>query len=323
MGLDIIITGAFRLFGFILNFWKSKEDKMKWMNDAAQKLYEKGRISAKQLAELEADRAKFLDSKLTAIEIEIKNETNVDRPSEAPTDKGLMHHALPKEGPKIVQVKGLRMNEKKKWRFQTPNGMPFAAGVHYTASAESIEDNTDAISILRYLVNNGLCCVVVDQDGVGYVPENFDPFKEWGSNYGRSFWRGSDSVSRFIMGLEIVNAGKLVKFNNKYYAWFDLDYDPKTNKPVGVKKGKSHHPNPRISGARDNIQAGAYDPFTPEQEQFIIDINREIKARNPYFDVEWVVGHDEVAKPKGRKSDPGASLSMTMPEMRRALKEIL
>jgi len=40
---------------------------------------------------------------------------------------------------------------------------------------------------------------------------------------------------------------------------------------------------------------------------------------NPEFRADWVAGHDEVSP--GRKSDPGGSLSMTMPQFRYMLKK--
>ncbi len=42
---------------------------------------------------------------------------------------------------------------------------------------------------------------------------------------------------------------------------------------------------------------------------------------NPEFKVDWIMGHDEVAIPLGRKSDPGGCLSVTMPEFREIIKE--
>ena len=50
----------------------------------------------------------------------------------------------------------------------------------------------------------------------------------------------------------------------------------------------------------------------------LMNMIRYMKAVCPDFDVEWVVGHDEIAP--SRKSDPGASLSMTMPELRKIFK---
>jgi len=40
---------------------------------------------------------------------------------------------------------------------------------------------------------------------------------------------------------------------------------------------------------------------------------------NGIFKLDFVLGHDEVAP--SRKNDPGGSLSMTMPEFRKKLKE--
>lgn len=81
-----------------------------------------------------------------------------------------------------------------------------------------------------------------------------------------------------------------------------------------------------ITQNKDNILAGAYLPYTKEQETALIEFLLWAKANNPtVFDFDYVLGHDEVAGPKGigrwRKNDPGGALSMTMSEFRQLLKD--
>ncbi len=75
----------------------------------------------------------------------------------------------------------------------------------------------------------------------------------------------------------------------------------------------------RESKGEANIKKGKYQAFTSKQEAALKNFIFWLKDVNPEFDVEWVVGHDEIAPT--RKSDPGASLSMTMPKFRELLKK--
>ena len=70
--------------------------------------------------------------------------------------------------------------------------------------------------------------------------------------------------------------------------------------------------------------AGHYHKFTEEQESALIKLLTWLKQHKPdIFQYENVLGHDEVGFKEGhygRKTDPGACLSMTMVELRERLK---
>jgi N-acetylmuramoyl-L-alanine amidase len=139
----------------------------------------------------------------------------------------------------------------------------------------------------------------MDTDGVIYRAKN-QPIDVAAYHAGASEWRGEPRLSLLCMGIEICCAGKL---DEKGFSWFGEYY------PTELR---------RASSAKDNIKAGLYHRYTPQQETSLVALCTWAKQVIPGFDFNWVVGHDEIA-PK-RKSDPGASLSMSMPAFREKLK---
>jgi len=214
---------------------------------------------------------------------------------------------------------------------------PQGAVIHYTAgrSRNNIEGGKNNAKThlemgkrsIAYAEKQGsYCYFLIDRSG--NVHQNF-PLNRWGYHAGKSAWKGLEgSVSDELVGIEIQGAGhlsNLYNYNKKQYpcpegklaAWYtnpkkgDLFFDK-------IKEA-------RYSEDNDNIQKGWYHSFSKEQEKALLELLIWLKINNPYvFDFDLVLGHDEVAGPKGigyiRKSDPGASLSMTMSEFRTKVK---
>jgi N-acetyl-anhydromuramyl-L-alanine amidase AmpD len=72
--------------------------------------------------------------------------------------------------------------------------------------------------------------------------------------------------------------------------------------------------------------AGYFHKYSLAQEASLIELLVWLKNNNPsIFNVDYILGHDEVAGPKGigrsRKQDPGGALSMTMAELRDLVKK--
>jgi len=190
--------------------------------------------------------------------------------------------------PEFVIVKGVQFDD---FRYKTAGGMFSGLVVHYTVSGRSAKN---AVGVVNYLAKQGLGCMVMDEDGKIYIPEGFDIFKEGAYHAGTSRWNGLTGVSQFFAGMEICCWGKGSKFG-----------------PIRSSKGE------------DNIIAGDYQEYTQAQEKSLINFCLWAKDKNKEFKFENVCGHDEIraqAGAKGSKTDPGASLSMTMPRLRQLLE---
>lgn len=193
--------------------------------------------------------------------------------------------------PDFVVVKGTKYKTHGKYRTKTRNAKGLV--VHYTVSGGS---SNSAVSILKYLARKGYGAMVLDEDGTIYVPENFNFQTDVAWHAGKSAYKDLNGMSRYLMGMEICNWGRLTKSSKKRVTKM------------------------RASEGVANVVAGEYEPYTAAQEEALIDFCLWQKQVNPEFDFDFVVGHDEVCVPKGRKTDPGASLSMTMPKFRLLLR---
>lgn len=186
-------------------------------------------------------------------------------------------------------------------------GWPLGAVVHFTAGRDGAEKT------IKGGVENGYAYLCIQKDGKIYQAH---PMSEWGYHAGESAWKHLakklvGAVSDDLVGIEINNAGRLTEKSGRLYTWF------------GVEVPKD---NARYTPGKENQLKGWYEKYTPEQEKTLIEFLLWCKNQAPdVFDFDFVLGHDEVAGPAGigrwRKNDPGASLSMTMPEFRALLKQ--
>lgn len=186
--------------------------------------------------------------------------------------------------PKIVVVKGVKY---KTHKYKTKSGMFSHLIPHYTVSGRNA---TSAKGVLKYLASKGYGALVMDEDGIIYIPENFDIFRDATAHAGKSKWNGKSNLNDYALGMEICCLGK----------------DSKVG-PFRESKGEA------------NIIKGKYQQYTPQQEQALINFVHWAKKKNEEYELANTAGHDEVrtaAGFPGGKSDPGASLSMTMPEFR-------
>jgi N-acetyl-anhydromuramyl-L-alanine amidase AmpD len=176
--------------------------------------------------------------------------------------------------------------------YSTVSGKFKGLTVHYTVSGRS---SKNARSVVEYLKSRGFGCMVMDEDGIIYIPKNFDIFKSWGYHSGVSKWKGIKNVSDHFAGMEICCWGR----------------------------GSSVGPIREVNETEGYVIAGKYQEYTKAQEKSLINFILWAKSKNSEFDLDYVVGHDELRKEaglKGDKQDPGGSLSMTMPDLRNLLK---
>ena len=194
-----------------------------------------------------------------------------------------------------------------------PRGYPQGAIVHFTAGAPNPESTVEGG------IGNHYTFFVIGPKGDVY--QNFD-LNRWGYHAGESSHPVlGKSVSKYLVGIEICNAGKVRQIDDKTFRpWF--------NDPLHYQQAHEPIPHGVPNPARDlpldqvryverlqNREAGWYHRYTPEQEQALIELLLWLKSNGPgIFNFEFVLGHDEVSP--GRKNDPGGALSLTMPDFR-------
>lgn len=217
--------------------------------------------------------------------LEQYDDVEPDRPNDPPIIKDSL-------APKIVVVPGVKY--KSPGKFKTPSGKAKGLVVHYTVSARSA---SSAIGVVKYLASKGLGCPVMDEDGVIYIPEGFNLLTDIAYHAGASAWKGKTAISAYCIGMEICN-------------WGSAGKSKKVTDLRTVKK-------------KDNMFAGTYQKYTAAQEAALENFILWLSRQSTDFDIAWVVGHDEIATPLGRKNDPGGSLSMSMPEFRSKMSGLL
>lgn len=239
-------------------------------------------------------KVKKLAKELTA---ELTKEIGDGKAKPAPEPKGEDRPSPMEPGQKLLRIPfAEQVTPEMKTQGTYRKGYPEGLVLHFTAGHQT-QTGSGGVTTGR---NNGHTYLFMTADGV--VHQAF-PLNKWGYHAGTSYYPGLGSgVSKYLVGLEVANAGKLT--GNK--TWFG-----KTLPASEIRTVK----------AKDNVIAGSYQKYTKEQEEAIINLCLWLKANNPdVFNLDYVVGHDEVCSPKGRKNDPGGALSMTMPELRTLLK---
>lgn len=195
--------------------------------------------------------------------------------------------------PAIVYVKGVKFDDDGDYQTRSKNFSGLV--VHHTVSGRTA---ASAKAVLSWLASKKWGCMVMDENGVIYVPEGWDFFKKRNDHAGTSEWDGMTSVSRYFAGMEICN-------------W-------------GLEQGKGGTYR-NVTTKQGYVVAGNYQAFTEAQEKALINFILWAKSKNPEFNLDNVVGHDELRREAGKlgdKQDPGGSLSMTMPALRSHVKSL-
>lgn len=157
-----------------------------------------------------------------------------------------------------------------------------------------------AIRCLKWGAGKGYNFLVMDTLGRIYQST---PLNKWGYHAGKSYWKGlGHSVSNQLIGIEVMNPGKLTKQGDKYYTWFNQEVPS-----VNVRTVSNGY---KVSGH--------YCKFTIEQEISLKRLWHFLNNNQPphtykIFKPEYILGHDEVSP--GRKNDPGGALSKPLREL--------
>jgi hypothetical protein len=176
--------------------------------------------------------------------------------------------------------------------------------VHYTAGRQS-EDASGTIAMANSPDHAPYAFWVMDSLGMVYATH---PLNRWG-------YHCATIHHRTHLGIEIMCPGKLTKFENRYYAWFDLDRSGNPRGPAW--------PEDQVRYFKGNAlqTAGYYAKYTDAQERALVGLIQFLRDTQPKFKIDNVVGHDEILP--DYKDDPGGSLSMSMPEFREYLKKVI
>lgn len=211
-----------------------------------------------------------------------------------------------REKPKIILpqnyyrpvISDVNIEVKTYGKFKTKNKKAMGAVIHFTAGHYG--NDQDALNSLASMADRGYGAIVLGRGGQFFKAQN-QGLDDVVYHAGVSKWKDKESISYYCLGIEVVCGGKLDK-NGR--TWF------------GTKPPEEEC---RYVLGKDNVETGKYHMFTPQQELSLRNFMLCQSLINPEFRFSWVVGHDEIAVPKGRRNDPGGAFSMTMPEFRQLL----
>lgn len=276
---------------FLKLFIKNKEKRAKMVKNYYGHLAQIDKKSAKKV-----ENYKAAEKELDRIQNEIREKELVE--PERPTDKAVGSSSR-YDIPEIIE---LDINVKTQGKYLTPTKKAKGLVVHFTAGRFA-EGRQSVVNSLTSLAKRGLGCLYMDIDGKIYRAKT-QGLDDIAWHAGKSAWLGHSGMSRYCMGIEICNAGKLESDGR---SWYGLMI-PESERRV-------------ITDNEDNQKRGMYHKYTAAQEKSLINFVLWQLDVNPEFDLDFVIGHDECAP--NRKNDPGGSLSMTMPEFRAMIKQRL
>lgn len=181
---------------------------------------------------------------------------------------------------------------------------PMFIVMHYTAgpSAES------AIRSLTDPKRKASAHFVIDGDGriTQLIPTNK---VSW--HAGVSAWKDLRRMNLYSIGIELVNAGKLLKAGSRWKTWWGT-----VVAPDNVFLPQDYYTVSKYGGGKKvHVIDHAFEIYYEAQIDAAMQLCKAL--RNAYPGIEDILGHSDVAVPEGRKIDPGPAFPME--EFRAAL----
>lgn len=154
----------------------------------------------------------------------------------------------------------------------------FTAGRDFASSVKWLSNPQAKASAHLVVGRGGEVAQLVDFDVVAW-------------HAGKSSWLGLDGLNRHSIGIEIDNAGRLIKrADGTWESWFKATYPPSD---VVLAKHRN-----------ESAETG-WHVYTPLQVEVVEDIVRVLHAAYEFDDI---LGHEEIS-PK-RKVDPGPAFPL-------------
>lgn len=174
------------------------------------------------------------------------------------------------------KVKFLSTTGKDSGEFNT--GLPDTIVIHYTAGS-SLDSS---VKTLQDPAVKASAHLIVGRDG---AVRQLVPFNKIAWHAGQSSYLDRDGLNQYSIGIELDNAGKLEKTGDVYTSWF----------------GKQFPEKEVLKYVPDDRSDPTYWQVYSEKQ---IAVTFELcKALSDYFEIEYILGHEEIAP--GRKIDPG------------------
>jgi len=149
--------------------------------------------------------------------------------------------------------------------------------IHYTAS-------TNLVSTVNFLQSpkNKVSAHVV----IGRMGEVFQlvPFNIQAWHAGKSEYKGCKNLNHYSIGIELLNAGKLERRDNKFYTYYGEEIPRKQV----------------VSCINEDEGLTFWQAFSTEQIKKLISLCRALKKQYPQ--IKEIIGHSDITS---RKIDPG------------------
>ena len=155
--------------------------------------------------------------------------------------------------------------------------------IHYT-EGQSAAGAIEWLTIPKSKVSSH---IVIARDG---AITQLVPFDTIAWHAGDSYWKGMRSLNYYSIGIELDNAGRMIRNGNVWRASFKRDY------PDSEVMEAVHKFDRRLYG---------WHNYPPDQLQAVIDLCKLLVAQ---YGIKEIIGHDDI-RPKA-KWDPGPAFPM-------------
>jgi len=164
------------------------------------------------------------------------------------------------------------------------NYQPQYLVMHYTAATSA----SSAISWFKSPIAQASAHLVIGRDG---AVTQCAPFNLVTWHAGKSQWKGINGLNRYSIGIELVNAGRLIRAGDR----FICAVDRKVIDSADVIKAKH----------KNETTENYWQEYTAEQMSVALEV---AAALVKHYSLKDVIGHEDISPI--RKSDPGPAFPM-------------